>query len=69
VRQPLKYLMRPEEIDGRVRYLVIQASLLDEPSMRPVAARSPKVLFRYDVRTVGEYRLVELAPVSPPPDR
>jgi len=65
LRQPLKYLLSPEQIGEPVRYMVIAEALLTRPEVQArLAGRSPRIVYYFTDKIDGEFRLVRLD--SPP---
>ncbi|NQU75985.1 MAG: glycosyltransferase family 39 protein [Planctomycetes bacterium] len=63
VRQPLAYLVKPEDIDGRVRYLLLGGDFLAAPEVKArLGDRQIRTLCEFELseRVRGRYRLIEV---------
>ncbi len=63
LRRPVEYLLDPNEIDNRVRFLLLPEPSYQELQDGPVPAVQPgKTLYRFTFRHYGDFRLLELSP-------
>lgn len=67
VREPMDYLVRPDQIDSSVRYLLIREETYEELAENDVfVSHSPTVLYNSTYRHKGDFLLLELAPGKEP---
>lgn len=67
VREPMDYLVRPDQIDSSVRYLLIREEAYEELAESDVfVSHSPTVLYNSTYRHKGDFLLLELAPGKEP---
>jgi 4-amino-4-deoxy-L-arabinose transferase-like glycosyltransferase len=64
IRHPAEFLLEPQEIDSKVRYLLLEKEDLDDPQVQSRLGQSAKVLYEVSPRISGDMRLLDLRPAG-----